>query len=1658
MTDRLRFLAILLCIALLGSAEPPPPSSDEAATTGTALTADPSGRPAGWNGVVLASATIVIEDGRRILHLAPPPPPRASRAEIATRVPLPPGWRGVRVQALVRLRGFAAGSQLWQIPRLRCRPYRADGTPIGDNAHAFLDGDQDWTETGIDMTLPDGAAGVEVAPSLDMAAGILDLADLRILRRGALGAPISTGDGREPGWGREPVVDQTTRRGEIVLNGLWRFVPAEVPAEVPPSDPDGWMPVPGSWTPYLVSNSAWALPGLSGAGTGPAWDRLSPTSPAAWYRRDLVIPASWAGRAIELRLDRVSTDATVFLDGRRTGRLMSPGGSVQIAGATPGRHRLDILVEATADPDGRVQMIDAGQSRQQEAPLATRGITGDVILSSRPPGARIDAVAVRTSVRLHRITVIAELADVARSGPVAFTARMLGPDGREERRFEATVGVQATAEQAIEMTWDWPDPRLWDLDRPELYTLRLEAHGAGIDDDFAQEFGFREFRVGTAADGPGAAGEPGQVRLLLNEREFRLRPIEFNNYNTVKRLCPATIRGWLDGIRHAGFNIFEVWPQNFAERGWVDPRPWMYAEADRRGIPLFGCLPEPRPFIYRLPDWQYRWPERRETYRLALRDELRRSRNHPSIVGWVCAGNLFGHHQDQNPRTIGREGWDDDTDPTYRQKQAAGAEVFAMIREADPTRPAYPHMGGQRFGDLASTNHYLGITPLQERESWPAFWAQAGAKPYIAIEFGVPLSATFFRGRANGGYWGKQEGGACQSEMLASEFCAAALGAEAYDLEPSWYRDRIPAGFEGGQMYAYTSESFVLMPACQQYLARWIRGTWRSWRTQGFSGGMVPWNIVDEGYRRPWLGHRFSAPRHLPSPWTALAAWEPGSRGPWWPSVPLSELKPFVPDGGFEPQAGAAALAENQRDTMAWIAGPVQARYPRSAIPASGGAPAAAAPPAWLLKDHHVAAGGAVERSAALVNDGREAVPWSLEWTATADGRRIAGGADHGRLATGGIAHRPILFTAPEVDRRTDVAIALRATLGGQLHEDAVTIRVWPAPPATGLRTVPVVDPAGLTSGLLARLGVAATPWDGSPGAGHLIVGRGGLESADDAQFARLEGFVAAGGRLLVMAQDPEWMRRRLGLRVHRLLTRQVFPMPHPGTVMSGLDAEDLRDWTGEGTLVEPYPWDLSGDGDAALGRRPTSEPAYGWRWGAAGTVTSAAIEKPHRSGWRPLAECEFDLAYTPFMELALGRGAVAMCTFDVEGRPAGDPAVDEVARRMLAWLAAPTPDRPQRTVYLGDPAGRALLDGLGVRIDGADAAAAGPDALVLAGPGADPRVVEAHAAAGGRTVVLPRRGADDLAPVVLVSAAYPDRRPPAWPLAAGLGASDLRWRVPADAWLLAPASGIEIAAGGQLGRRRVGAGEIWYAQVDPDRFQADAKTYYRYSRWRQTRALCQVLANAGAVFAADRSIFLPRPIDRHAPLALAGDWEFQPTVRIPTVPRPEAAPADPGISAAARAAVADGAGTWQVRRAPGQWEGWGGAWSDFDGEVVARRRIEVPAGLAGGELLLELGAIDDVDTAYWDGVAVGTTTTATERFWEARRSYRIPAALATAGSHVVSVRIFDRFGGGGFAGPAEAMRLRALPGPDRLVPPLYHPDWRGDYILGDDPARYRRW
>lgn len=124
---------------------------------------------------------------------------------------------------------------------------------------------------------------------------------------------------------------------------------------------------------------------------------------------------------------------------------------------------------------------------------------------------------------------------------------------------------------------------------------------------------------------------------------------------------------------------------------------------------------------------------------------------------------------------------------------------------------------------------------------------------------------------------------------------------------------------------------------------------------------------------------------------------------------------------------------------------------------------------------------------------------------------------------------------------------------------------------------------------------------------------------------------------------------------------------------------------------------------------------------------------------------------------------------------------------------------------------------------------------------------------------------------------------------------------------------------------------------------------------------------------------------------------------------------------------------------------------SEIDGVIWFRKSIDLPAGWAGRELVLNLGIADDCDETFFNGVKVGETSISTPNYWEALRSYRIPAETVQKGRNLIAVRVSDIAGPGGLQGPPREMYLVPVDEPERRL--SLASGWKSRLEFAVDPA-----
>ena len=201
---------------------------------------------------------------------------------------------------------------------------------------------------------------------------------------------------------------------------------------------------------------------------------------AAWYQRDVQIPADWAGSHIVLSLERAHWETRVWVDDQAAGSgtsLSAPHEYDLSALLTPGSHRITIRV------DNRL-LVDVGENAHSVSDHTQgnwNGIVGTLQLR-REPSVWLDDVQVYPDVTAKQVrvrVVVGNRSGAAGEGTLTLAARSTGSAAEHvvpPRQYPIRWDPQPT-----QLELEYPlgdDVRLWDEFEPHRYRLTVELAGA----------------------------------------------------------------------------------------------------------------------------------------------------------------------------------------------------------------------------------------------------------------------------------------------------------------------------------------------------------------------------------------------------------------------------------------------------------------------------------------------------------------------------------------------------------------------------------------------------------------------------------------------------------------------------------------------------------------------------------------------------------------------------------------------------------------------------------------------------------------------------------------------------------------------------------------------------------------------------------------------------------------------------------------------------------------------------------------------------------------------------------------------------------------------------------------------------------------------------
>jgi hypothetical protein len=230
---------------------------------------------------------------------------------------------------------------------------------------------------------------------------------------------------------------------------------------------------------------------------------------AAWYQREVTIPASWSKKHIELFLERCHWKTTVWVDSALAGSRNSLGAAhvYDLSSLLPqGKHRLTICI------DNRVRDVNVGinsHSVTDHTQTNWNGLIGKMALVAKP-AAYIEDVQLFPDIAKKQ--VIAKVTYGNYNGAdrkVRFTVDVTGANQTiksvtKEYSLEDDSGT-------VEIVYPMGDhPMLWDEFHANLYRMRVTIRSGNGTDTKEVQFGMRNF----ASD---------EKQLTINGRPLFLR-------------------------------------------------------------------------------------------------------------------------------------------------------------------------------------------------------------------------------------------------------------------------------------------------------------------------------------------------------------------------------------------------------------------------------------------------------------------------------------------------------------------------------------------------------------------------------------------------------------------------------------------------------------------------------------------------------------------------------------------------------------------------------------------------------------------------------------------------------------------------------------------------------------------------------------------------------------------------------------------------------------------------------------------------------------------------------------------------------------------------------------------------------------------------------
>ncbi|MCI4591982.1 DUF4981 domain-containing protein [Sphingobium sp. BYY-5] len=420
--------------------------------------------------------------------------------------------------------------------------------------------------------------------------------------------------------------DTAKSRYHLSLDGEWKFhlspTPESRPVDFyrPDYDTSGWgtITVPGIWQAEGHGRPVFVGSGYPFPRNQPKIDHS--LNEVGSYRREVVIPAHFAGRRLLLTIGAAGAAYYLWVNGQQVGYSEDsklPAEFDISRYARPGRNLIAIELYRFAD----------GSYLEDQDFWRVNGIERSISLYAAPPTHIRDLTVDAGLEHDYRDGRLGLTVDVGGSGPAATRVRATLLDGQHSLFVR-----EANGRPSVRIAASLPDVKAWTAETPNLYTLLIEL----LDDKgklieaTSRRIGFRTVEIAE-----------GEVRV--NGKRIMIRGVNRHEHDpkTFRIVSEATMRRDIELMKAA--NINAVRTSHYPN----DPRWYDLADEyglyimDEANIESHGYLSlsqergnDPSVLLGNDPAWRAAHLDR--VQRMVARD-----RNHPSVIFWSL-GNETG--------------------------------------------------------------------------------------------------------------------------------------------------------------------------------------------------------------------------------------------------------------------------------------------------------------------------------------------------------------------------------------------------------------------------------------------------------------------------------------------------------------------------------------------------------------------------------------------------------------------------------------------------------------------------------------------------------------------------------------------------------------------------------------------------------------------------------------------------------------------------------------------------------------------------------------------------------------------------------------------------------------------------------------------------------